>query len=175
MQTKWKSKRNTHNFKAYVERTLKMLPQRRTYNQSDHGLIDLKAELYHTIWQHKPFDRFIHYCPIAENLQYLLALSLPFLESLLLAGLVVMELPRPWGASLRPKLLAAWPRCRLRMWKMCFRLEGYVVYALRKDCSATEPKRCIKVTAHSGLFQALSLAIKDFKCFFNVNNILYFN
>ncbi len=50
-----------------------------------------------------------------------------------------------------------------------------MVYALRKDCSATEPRRCIKVTAHSGLFQALSLALKDFKRYFNVNNILYFN
>lgn len=43
---------------------------------------------------------------------------------------------RPCGASLRPKLLAAWPRWSEWMWKMCLRVAGYVVYARRKDCSA---------------------------------------
>lgn len=31
---------------------------------------------------------------------------------------------RPCGASLRPKLLAVWPRWSERMWKMCLRWAG---------------------------------------------------
>lgn len=39
----------------------------------------------------------------------------------------------PEGASRRPKLFAAWPRCRALRWKMCFSGEAYVVYPRMKD------------------------------------------